>query len=316
LETNDLAAALEPVYSNSIAKPDLSQLKGMQAAIAVMAIEISEKKVSDEESMAEIKPRFVAVIDTHAWHFQAVRFAEEQLGAIVEKFYGSKPQIQDPERNGGRDITWTESDGRKAFAFVRGGIVYFSNDRESLDKCLALEDVAATLASANKVQPTPPDTLASGYVSQQGIGQIADVIALRAASASEDAKVRSGVASILPQLVRELVTEIRWTERRSGEQVSDVYQVSMPENVVAALNGTAAGELHERLKNSVIKLLDQDKSSPAVKAEIADIVTRAMLGEDTSGAKLTASGIEQTTISQSGKLAGLIHGMSEAAAEK
>src|SRR3569623_1009183 len=133
----------KPSEDVKTSRPDLSSLKGMQLAIAVMGIESTEERVNDEQSNAQIKPKFVAVVETHAWHFQAVRFAEEKLGGFVERLYGSKSTLNEPERNGGRDMTWTAAAGRKAFAFVTGSLVNFSNDRESLDKTLAVRSGAS-----------------------------------------------------------------------------------------------------------------------------------------------------------------------------
>src|SRR5580765_5235800 len=113
LETNDLAAALQPIVDskpfNEVAKskPDLSALKGVQLAVAVTGFETSEEKLTDENSVGRIQPHFVAVADTHAWHYQAVGFAEQKLGALVAKIYDSEPTLDKPEKNGGRYLTWT-----------------------------------------------------------------------------------------------------------------------------------------------------------------------------------------------------------------
>src|SRR5882757_7244485 len=54
LETNDLAAALQPIVDskpfNEVAKskPDFSALKGVQLAVAVTGFETSEEKLTDE----------------------------------------------------------------------------------------------------------------------------------------------------------------------------------------------------------------------------------------------------------------------------
>src|SRR5438093_12689453 len=62
LETNDLAAALQPIVDskpfNEVAryKPDLSALKGVQVAVAVSGFETSEEQLTDEHSTARIQP--------------------------------------------------------------------------------------------------------------------------------------------------------------------------------------------------------------------------------------------------------------------
>src|SRR6476620_4181125 len=80
LETNDLGAALQPIIDSkpfteaAKKKPDLSALKGVQLAVAITGFETSEEKLTDEQSVGKIQPHFVAIADTHAWHFQAVGF--------------------------------------------------------------------------------------------------------------------------------------------------------------------------------------------------------------------------------------------------
>src|SRR6266513_2094796 len=113
LETNDLAAALQPIVDskpfNEVAKrkPDFSTLKGVQLAVAVTGFETREEKLTDEHSIGRIQPHFVAVADTHAWNYQAVGFAEQKLGAFVEKIYDSEPMLEKSDKNGGKYFTWT-----------------------------------------------------------------------------------------------------------------------------------------------------------------------------------------------------------------
>jgi hypothetical protein len=311
LETNDLGAALQPAMDRpseevKASKVDLASLKGIQLAVAVTGIETSEQKVSDEQSIGQIQPKFVAVADTHAWHFQAVRFAEDKLGAFVEKVYGSKPTLDEPERNGGRDMTWTAADGRKAYAFVVGSVVYFSNDRVSLDKVLAVRSGAANLASTGKVQTTMPDAMASGYASTQGIAQIADLAGLKVAATSGDyPQVQSAVAAILPQLIREMVTDVTWSEKKTDTGVSDTYQVRMPDNVTAALKDTQPGDLDQRLRNTIIALLAGSKLDDKTRTQVADAIVSSVNAGGGTQTRFTSTGMERVTSSAAG-LVGMI----------
>ena len=318
LETNDLGAALQaemdrPSEDVKTSKVDLSSLKGIQLAVAVTSIDTSEQKVSDQQSIGQVQPKFVAVTDTHAWHFQAVRFAEDKLGAIVEKFYGSKPQMDDPEHNGGREITWTAADGRKAYAFVVGSVVYFSNDRESLDKVLGVRSGAANLASIGKVQTTPSDAIASGYASTQGIAQIADLAGLKvAATSGNDTQVQSAVAAILPQLIREMVTDVTWSERKTDTGVSDAYQIRMPDNVTAALKDTQPGDLDARLRNTVIALLAGSKLDDTTRSQVGDAIVSSLKAGDGTRTRFTPTGMERTTASDTGLVGMIVAALSTA----
>ena len=248
LETNDLAAALQPIVDskpfNEVAKskPDLSALKGVQLAIAVTGFETSEEKLTDEHSVGRVQPHFVAVADTHAWQFQTVRFAEQKLGSFVAEMYDSEPTLEKSEKGGGHYLVWTAKDGRKAFAVVSRSLIYFSNDETAIEKCLAVgRGEADSIAKTGKVQNASQETLASGYVSTDGIAQIANIVGLKFASeAGEDSEVQSAIAGILPQLLRNSITEISWTATKTDEGIEDKYVVGMPADMANVFNETMA----------------------------------------------------------------------------
>ncbi|MBV9242030.1 MAG: hypothetical protein JO314_08475, partial [Acidobacteria bacterium] len=305
LETNDLGAALQTAKPKS----DVASLNGVQLAIAITGIETAEQKLSDTQSNAQIKPKFVAVADTHTWNFYAVRFAEEKLGAFVEKVYGSKPTVDEPEHpGGGRDIVWTAADGRKAYAFVAGSIVYFSNDRDSLDKCLTRRDGHGdNLSKAGKVPVTPPDALASGYISTPGVAQLADLEGIRVAASSDaDPKVKSIVAAILPQIIREMVTDITWTAKKIDTGVEDTYQIRMPDNVAAALKGTRPVDLDLRLRNMLIALLSDSKLDTETTTQVADVIAAAAKPSDSTKTHFSPTGMERATTSDNGLIAAIL----------
>ncbi len=244
LETNDLAGALQPIIDskpfNEVAKykPDFSALKGVQLAVAITGFETSEEKVNDEQSIGKIQPRFVAIADTHAWNFQAVGFAEQKLGSFVAKIYDSEPTLERSEKNGGKYFTWKAVDGRKAFALVIDSLIYFGNDESAIDKCLAVKrGEADSIIKTGKLQSADPQTLASGYVSTDGVAQIASVIGVKIASeAAEDSEIQSAIAGIVPQVLRNSITEISWTATQKGQQSEDKFLISLLPEVASSLN--------------------------------------------------------------------------------
>ena len=260
LETNELAAALQPIVDSkpftevAKSKPDFSALKGVQLAVAVTGFETTEEKLTDESSVGRVQPHFVAVADTHAWNYQAVGFAEKKLGDFVGNIYNSEPTLEKSDKNGGKYFTWTAKDGRKAYALVIDSLIYFGNDESSIEKCLAVKrGETDSIAKTGKVLPMDPKTLASGYVSTDGIAQIANIIGLKFASeAGEDSEVQSAIAGILPQLLRNSVTEISWASTKTDQGIEDNWQIRMPAEIAGDLTkGFAAGneatDLLERL---------------------------------------------------------------------
>ncbi len=264
LETNDLAAALQPIVDSkpftevAKSKPDFSALKGVQLAVAVTGFETSEEKLTDEHSVGRVQPHFVAIADTHGWNYQTVAFAEQKLGGFVEKVYDNPPTLDRSDKNGGKYFTWTAKDGRKAYVLVIDSLIYFGNDESAIDKVLAVRrGETESIAKASKVPPSAPGTLSSGYVSTDGIAQIANIIGLKFASeAGEDSEVQSAIAGILPQLLRSSITEISWTATKTEQGVEDKYKITMPPEIANVFSETIvpSGEAPEQLFSNLPEL--------------------------------------------------------------
>jgi hypothetical protein len=239
LESNDLAAALQPIIDNKAfikagkTKPDISALKGIQLAVTVSGFEMTEEKLTDEHSVGRVQPRFVAIADTHAWNWQAVSFAESQIGSFVMDIYRSDVSQEKVDKYGGSMFTWTADDGRKAFALVIGSLVYFGNDETAIEKCLAVKrGEAEGFIKTGKVASHDPGTLAAGYISPDGVAQIASILGLTmAADAADDAAIQSAIAGIVPQLIRGAVSEITWTAAKNGAGYDDRYSVTLASEV-------------------------------------------------------------------------------------
>jgi hypothetical protein len=229
LETNDLAAALQPMVASEAFKkaaasqPDLSSVKGVAVAIAVTGFETSEQKLTDEDSVGQIQPKFVAVADTKAWNSTAVAFAEKGLGSFVADVYRTEPALEKLPKHGGTYLKWSVKDGRKAFALVIESVIYFSNDESAIDKCVAVRrGESDSMAKSGKLPQRVPNSLASGYITPDGVAQIAALAGMSFASqSSDDEEVQSAVAGILPQLIRGTVTDIAWNASQSQQGYED-----------------------------------------------------------------------------------------------
>lgn len=248
LETNDLAAALQPIIDskafNEVAKtkPDFSALRGVQLAVVVTGFETKEEKLTEENSIGRVQPHFAAIADTHAWGWQTRSFAEDKLGEFINNIYGGGISLEVSDKYGGKYYVWTAEDGRKAYAFVQDSLIFFGNDESSIEKCLAVKRGEADSIAKNPKLPQPDaNFLASGYVSPDGIAQIASIAALKFANeAGEDPEVKSAIAGILPQLLRSSITEINWTATKTEQGIEDKYSISMPTDVAGVLNETMA----------------------------------------------------------------------------
>ena len=280
LETNDLAAALQPIVEskpfNEAAKykPDLSALKGVQIAVAVTGFETSEEKISDENSIGRIQPHFVAIADTHAWNYQAVKFAEQKLGGFVEKIYDSEPSLEMSDKHGGKYFTWTAGERRKAYALVLDSLIYFANDESSIDKCLSVrQGEADSIVKTGKVPLAESQTLARGYVSSDGISQIASLISVKFANESnKDSELQTAIVDVLPQLIRNTVKEMNWTAGNGSNCVEDKFVIERPssttvnsDEMMAEFGESMAEEIESVTTDEVVNALAEarpDVDSP------------------------------------------------------
>jgi hypothetical protein len=316
LETNDLAAALQPIVDSkpftevAKSKPDFSALKGVQLGVAVTGFETSEEKVTDEQSVGRIQPRFVAVADTHAWNYQAVAFAEQKLGGFVEDIYNSEPKLEKTDAKGGKYFVWTAADGRKAYALVIESLIYFGNDESAIDKALAVRrGEADSILRTNKIQPADLQTLASGYVSTDGVAQIAALIGVKFANESkEDSELQTAIADVLPQLIRTSLTDISWTAAKMEPGIEDRFVVEIPETRTGK-----SDEILPEIAESIIEDIEEVSAEDLVRvlaektSEDADKPNTIYSKEN----RFTATRVERRTVSDFGFIGWMIAQMAQ-----
>ncbi|MFN6962904.1 MAG: hypothetical protein ACK4S4_03970 [Pyrinomonadaceae bacterium] len=247
IETNDVEAVLRPIVESTAfsqaaaARPDLSALRGVQVAVVVTGFETTENKINDESSVLDFRPHFAAIVDTHLWNWQARSFAENQVGEFVNKIYGGGVQLETGPKGGGHEFIWTAEDGRRVYAFVEGSLLFFANDRSSIDKCLAVRRGEAESFAKTGKAASSPSTLIAGYVSPEGVGQIANVIgAAEAKDSGDDEQLQSFVARVLPQILRGSISDVVWTAAAGPGGVEDRLTFATNAEVTSVLNETLA----------------------------------------------------------------------------
>ncbi|MEO6334101.1 MAG: hypothetical protein ABIO91_03885 [Pyrinomonadaceae bacterium] len=245
LETQDLATTLHAITDNpkfeaaAKFKPNLDALSGVKVSIAVTGFETSAQQVTDENAVLKFQPRFVAVVETNAWGWQTASFIENRLGEFVNEVYDGEVQLETSPRNDGKYYVWTSTDGRKAYALQQGSVVFFGNDETAIERCQAVKRGEAESIAKNP-NITDGDRLAFGYVSSEGLGQLANIIGISLAmGASEEGEVKSFVARVLPEILRGSIKELTWTASKASEGIED--------KVVATLDDESTRVLRETL---------------------------------------------------------------------
>ncbi|MEO8073397.1 MAG: hypothetical protein ABI686_09115 [Acidobacteriota bacterium] len=249
-EVDDLSKTLDALTENKTfqelaeSKKDFSALKNVQIAVFVTGFETSEKQITDENSILNFQPHFVAVAETHAWEFQVRSLIESQLNAFVKERYGESAKLETSDKNGGRNYIWTADDGRKVFAFVEKSRVYFSNDETAIEKCLAATrgETESLLKNENLSRAfslKSENNLAFGYISPDGIAQIANLTGVSTAiEATENEEERSFIARILPQILRNTTREIVWTAQKNESGIEDKIYVALTTEVSSVFKET------------------------------------------------------------------------------
>ncbi|HEY2867281.1 MAG TPA: hypothetical protein VGJ02_09330, partial [Pyrinomonadaceae bacterium] len=194
-----------------------------------------------ENSELNFKPHFVAIADTHTWQWQANSFAENQLGEFINKVYGGGVELSTSSKDGGTSYVWTAEDGRKAYGLVVGSLIFFGNDQSSIDKVQAVRrGEADSIAKTGKV-PDATNNIAVGYVSADGIGQLANIVgAQKAKESGEESEVQSFVARVLPQLLRGSVKEVTWTARKTDSGLEDKLSSTLGPEIASVMSETFA----------------------------------------------------------------------------
>lgn len=301
LETNDLGKTLAAVTENknfqqlAKNKPDLSALKGVQLAVAVTGFETTEKSESDESAVLDLKPRFAAILETHAWNYQALSFTENKLGEFINQVYGGGVALDTVDKDGGRWYTWAAPDGRKAFAFVQGSQVFFGNDEPALGKCLAVKrGEADSFAGSAKLPEPAAGTLASGYISPDGVAQAANLAAIGMAKRSgDDEEVQKFVAGLLPQLLRSTAREITWTASKTEQGIEDRIAIAANPEVSSVwketlvVSDSASGNLAGLLPADVFSITRYDLKDPQI-AWRSVLLTAAQQAGEANGKVLIA----------------------------
>ncbi len=249
LETNDLGKALNALTENdffkenSQSKLDFSVIDGFQVAIAVTGFETSENQVTNEQAVLNFKPKFTAIAETHAWSWQISSLVENNLDNFVKKTYGNDVKLEQKSVNNTERYTWTASDGRKTIAVISGTQVFFGNDEESINKCLLAKrgEVENLLKNKNLSleYEKAKDKLAFGFISNEGIKQIADLVGVSVAvGQSEDENARGFISRILPQILNNATKEIIWTAEKNDKGIEDRIFIKTKKEVSNVLNET------------------------------------------------------------------------------
>ena len=249
LESNNLEETLNSITENetfqkiTTEKTDFSALDGVQIAVAVTNFQTSEKQITDNQSILNFKPQFAVIAETHAWSWQTNSLVENNLDVFIRKQYGADAKLEKNPKDNGTLYKWTSNDNRQSFAFVEESLIFFGNNIESIEKCVAAKNGSAENLTKNDLlnskRESAKNSLAFGYISGDGIKQIADLIGVKQAIDTTEAEApRSFIAKILPEIVRGTIKEISWTATKNENKIEDKFFIETTPEISTVLKQT------------------------------------------------------------------------------
>ena len=249
LETNDLAQTLRAITENenfrrnSSKTVDLSAINNLQVAIAVTGFGANEMRVTDQQSILNLKPKFVAIAEIHGWSWQIRSFVENDIQEFVRKVYDDNLRLERTKKNNTERYVWTAGDGRKAFAAIAGSQIFFGNDEEALNKSLLVKNGQAKSLlenkKLNKEYEKAGNRLVFGYVSGDGVKKISDILGVSVAiEQSEDENARTFISRTLPQILRNAVDGIVWNANLKEGVIEDRVLIKTRDEISSILKET------------------------------------------------------------------------------
>jgi len=175
--------------------------------------------------------------------------------------------LETSDKHDGKYFVWTANDGRKAYGLVEGSLVYFGNDESAIEMCMAVKrGEADSIAKNPKI--TNGERLAFGYVSPEGVAQIANIAGLSLAKqSSEEGEVQSFISRALPEILRNSLKDATWTATKTDEGIVDRYSLGVPPDVASVLNETL---VRPRTRIDGLPLLSTDGAVSVTRYNLQD----------------------------------------------
>lgn len=249
-----------------------SYLDGVEIAVALTGFETSEQELTESASVLNVRPKFAAVAKTNAWSWQVSSLIDGPLNDFIVKEYGNGVIRGKRSARYGDFEEWTSADGRKAYAAAFDDLIFFGNDLDSIEQCLAakrgeqpslIEDQVLTDFVSEY-----PDSEVIGYFPKRAVKKFADVAGVSAAvSGSKQEGIRAFVARLVPQILRSSVEEVFWTSKNrdgffedrisfvTNQAVSEVISETMkpgnaePNDLIKYLPANTASVTRYNLRN-------------------------------------------------------------------
>jgi hypothetical protein len=220
----------------------------MLARAQVAVVVLGFKAAEESETSITFAPRVAVVAETHTGDWRARAAVEKLVGDFARRSFG-EPQVERKELDGVPAVVWAEATGsrRRIVAAVRDGVAVAGNDETVVRACLdvrrgARQSLAGSAQLAEmRERLDAGGALAFGFAPQGSAAKVVEVLAPAfVGSATEEPRVQSMMATLLPKLTEQLVKGVGWSARAAGGRIEDRYLLALPEGMSERLRGPLA----------------------------------------------------------------------------
>lgn len=230
---------MEFVRLTGIGPTDAVILSRSQAAFALLGFEAEE----EDGNTLKFTPRGALILETHTGAWRIKPEIEKSLGGFARRLYGS-PEVERKEIDGVPYVIWSEKENpkRRLIAAVAESVIIIGNDENAVKACLDVHNGSKPGLAGNEQlremrrRLGAENSLAFGFMPKGSGAKIVEALAPAfVGGVSEDAKVQSLLATMLPSAVERMVESVGWSARAVEGRIEDRYFLSIPPEVAGML---------------------------------------------------------------------------------
>src|SRR2546423_286321 len=211
---------------------DAVVLSRAQVAVAVLGFEA----VEESDGALNYKPRAALVAETHTSEWRVKAAVEKLVGDFARRSFGAGV-VERKEVDGVPFFVWAEQGGehRRIVAAVYESVAVVGKDESVVQACLDVRRGARPGLAGNeqlkemRVRLSSDGALAFGFAPQGSAAKVVEVFAPAfVGGVSQDTKVQSLLATVLPQLINQTLGSFGWSSRAAGGRIEDHYFLALP----------------------------------------------------------------------------------------
>ncbi|HXG66792.1 MAG TPA: DUF3352 domain-containing protein [Blastocatellia bacterium] len=214
---------------------------GAQYAVALTGLE-AETGAAADGPYIHFKPRFAAIVETHASSETAARLVRERAAILAQRIYGEAASEQTEEYHGAQlRVFQGPQPDRQMVAAAAGSVILIANHTAAIKACLdAIGGRTATLAEDATLKQSRPvvghNAAVFAYMTEAGIRKLAEFgPALFATRFTTDPDRISAIAGLFGHLSNQTMAGMLYSSSFDSGGVTEKYLTLLRPPVAEAL---------------------------------------------------------------------------------